>query len=202
MPPVRPDQTEPLDLNHLREPEGSGEKPGVLSMGRVLLRGLREAVETVVLSFVIALLVNTFVAQGTFVHGYSMEPNLSTDQRLMIEKVSYRVHAPRRGDIVVIDVDVSEVPLIKRVIGLPGEVIEIRDNRVHIDGELLEEPYLPDVVQLDHGPVSIPAGHVFVMGDNRGASNDSRIFGPVPTSRIIGRAWISYWPLGDAGLVE
>ena len=164
------------------------------SPSQTLWEILVEAFETIAPAFVIALLINFFLAQSTYVHGQSMEPNLHTDQRLIVEKVSYRLHPPWRGDIVVIDLDTSQVPLIKRVIGLPGERIEIRNNQVFIDGIMLQEDYLTDVVQRDYGPVEVSAGHVFVMGDNRGASNDSRRFGTVPLDRIVGRAWISYWP--------
>jgi len=148
------------------------------------------------------LLINLFFAQGTSVYGQSMEPNLHTDQRLIVEKVSYRLHPPRRGDIVIVDVKGYEIPLIKRVIGLPGETIEIRDNRVYIDGLPLQEGYLSDVRQRNYGPTEVASGHVFVMGDNRGASNDSRYFGPVPISQVLGRAWLSYWPLNEFHLVQ
>ena len=161
---------------------------------------LVKVVESVALAFVIALLINFFLAQSTYVHGQSMEPNLHTDQRLIVEKVSYKLRPPRRGEIVIINPDHTEIPLIKRVIGLPGETVEIRDNRVFVDGIALQEDYLVDVVQPNYGPSVVPAGHVFVMGDNRGASNDSRAFGAVPTDRIVARAWISYWPLEDVQL--
>jgi len=131
-----------------------------------------------------------------------MEPSLHSDQRLLVEKVSYRFHGPRRGDIVVVDVPSSRVPLIKRVIGLSGETIAIRDNRVLIDGVPLAESYLTNTRQGNYGPTEIPAGHVFVMGDNRGASNDSRSFGPVPVDRVVGRAWVSYWPVEEWGFVD
>jgi signal peptidase I len=153
-------------------------------------------------AFVIAVLINLFLAQGTYVHGQSMEPNLHTDQRLIIEKLSYRLHWPRRGDIVVIRLDEYEIPLIKRVVGLPGETVEIRDNRVYIDGRVLAEAYLTEVSQRNYGPVPVPLDHVFVLGDNRKTSSDSRAFGPVPCERILGRAWLSYWPLDEIGLFE
>ena len=85
---------------------------------------------------------------------------------------------------------------------MPGETLEIADNRVLIDGEVLSEPYLADVVQQDYGPIHIPKGHVFVMGDNRSFSRDSRIIGPVPIENITSRAWITVWPLEDAGLLR
>jgi signal peptidase I len=160
-----------------------------------MIRGLLgELVDSVLPAVVIAVLIQLFVAQGTFVHGQSMEPNLHTDQRLIVEKVSYRFRRPKRGEIVVVHVAGHEVPPIKRVIGLPGETIQIRDGCVWVDGRRLEEPYLRDMVQQDYGPYTVPPRHVFVMGDNRNVSGDSRIFGPVHVSDIWGRAWLSYWP--------
>jgi signal peptidase I len=131
-----------------------------------------------------------------------MEPNLHSDQRLIIEKVSYRLHGPRRGDIVVLRLEEYEIPLIKRVVGLPGETVEIRDSRVYINGALLAEGYLPAAAQRNYGPAVVPPDHVFVMGDNRNASNDSRSFGAVHMNQIVGRAWLSYWPLEDVRLFE
>ena len=163
---------------------------------------MRELVDTIAPAFVIALLINLFLAQGTYVVGQSMEPNLHTAQRLIVEKVSYKLHAPKRGDIVVIRVEGFDHPLIKRVIGLPGETVEIRDNRVSIDGELLQEPYLEDVRQSSYGPTYVEPAHVFAMGDNRLASNDSRYLGAFPLDKILGRAWLSYWPLEDLRLVQ
>jgi signal peptidase I len=177
------------------DPISTREKPGERPALHHTLVGLfLEVFETIAPAFVIALLINFFLAQSTYVYGHSMEPNLYTDQRLIVEKVSYKLHPPRRGDIVVIDIDTSDVPLIKRVIGLPGETVTIRDNRVFIGDVPLEEDYLEDVVQRDYGPTEVPAGHVFVMGDNRGASNDSRYFGAVSFDHVLGRAWFSYWP--------
>jgi signal peptidase I len=171
-------------------------------LSRALLHLLVDVVETILPAFVLALLINLFLAQGTYVHGQSMEPNLHPDQRLIVEKLSYRFHAPQRGDIVVVRVEDLEIPLIKRVIGLPGETVEIRDNHVFIDGRPLTEAYLANAVQQNYGPIRVPALHVFVMGDNRRASNDSRVFGPVHVDRIIGRAWLSYWPLREIRLFE
>ncbi len=158
--------------------------------------------ETLAPAFILALLVTHFVGQKTEVLGHSMEPNLHQDQQLVVDKVSYRFHAPVRGDIVIVGVPNYDLPLIKRVIGLPGERVEIRSGRVLIDGQPLDEPYLGDVTQRDFGPVEVPAGHVFVMGDNRGASHDSRSIGPVPQEWILGRAWVRVWPFDEFGLLE
>ena len=162
----------------------------------------RELVQTVLPAVMLALLLNHFVAQGTYVSGQSMEPNLHSEQRLIIEKVSYKLRQPQRGEIVVIDVPHSDIPLIKRVIGLAGESIEIRQSQLCVDGVPIEEPYVAAPYQRDFGPVIVPEEHIFVMGDNRNGSNDSRSFGPVPIDHIEGRAWVSYWPPEDIGLLK
>jgi len=133
-----------------------------------------------------------------------MEPNLHTNQRLVVEKLSYRFHGPQRFDVVVLKVpSQGDDLLIKRVIGLPGETVEIQDGRVYVNGEPLEEPFLVDDTRPGrHGRVVVPPLHVYVLGDNRNHSNDSRSFGPVPIDNVVGRAWISYWPIEDLGPIE
>ena len=167
------------------------------------IKWLREALETILPAILIAILINLFLAQPTRVHGQSMEPNLHTDQRLVVEKISYRLHGPRRGDIVVFSMpQQSEELLIKRVIGLPGEEVEIRDGTVFIDGTPLDEPYLSQETRGRYGPEVVPPLHIFVLGDNRSFSNDSRAFDAVPIEDILGRAWLSYWPFEDLGMVK
>ena len=173
------------------------------SFGRGLFSAVKEVLETIVPAIIIALLINLFLAQATRVYGQSMEPNLHTDQRLVIEKVSYRFRSPQRGDIVVLKIrENSEELLIKRVIGLPGETIEVKDGHVFIDGQMLEEPYLSQPTRGHYGPTTVPPAYVFVLGDNRGASNDSRSFGAIPMQNLVGHAWLSYWPVEDVGLVH
>jgi signal peptidase I len=168
-----------------------------------LLRALREVAETVIPAVVIALVINLFLAQATQVLGQSMEPNLHSTQRVVVEKVTYRFsHGPRRGDIVVIDLPDQAEMLIKRVVGLPGETIEVRGGKVYIDGEELSEHWAVNPGGGSYGRQTVPPLHIFVMGDNRGASNDSRSFGPVPIEHIVGRAWFSYWPPEYVGFVE
>jgi len=175
-------------------------KPSAL---RWLLQALREIAETLVPAVAIALLINIFLAQATQVLGQSMEPNLHSSQRVVIEKVTYRFfHGPRRGDVIVIQLPNQEDLLIKRVVGLPGETIEVRKGQVYIAGEQLDEPWTINPGGGNYGPRTIPPLHVFVLGDNRGASNDSRNFGPVPIKHIVGRAWFSYWPTEYVGFVE
>ena len=174
-----------------------------MSTGRKALRWLREVLETILPAVLIAFLINFFLAQATQVHGQSMEPTLHSHQRLVVEKVSYRFHGPRRGDVIVLKSprESSEL-LIKRVIGLPGEAVEIRQGRVYINGQEWDEPYLERSAGGDWGPIIVPPLHVFVLGDNRSFSNDSRAFGMVPIENIVGRAWVSYWPLDEVGAVR
>ncbi len=163
---------------------------------------MRELVASVLPALVIVLLVNVFVAQATRVDGQSMEPNLHDHQRLIIEKLSYHFCTPQRGDIVVLRTPQRQaVPLIKRVVGLPGESIEIHNGHVYINGVLLEEPYLTQTTWGTVPAQLVPEGYLFVLGDNRGSSNDSRMFGPVALENVIGRAWLRYWPLSEAGLL-
>jgi signal peptidase I len=174
------------------------------SMSRRLLQLLREVLETVLPAILIALLINVFIGQATRVEGQSMEPNLHTDQRLVVEKVSYRFHGPERYDIVVVKVpSQGDELLIKRVIGLPGETVEIRDGQVLINGDPLDEPFVDvETNPGRHGQVIVPPLHVYVLGDNRDHSNDSRSFGPVPIESVVGRAWLSYWPPENVGVVH
>lgn len=164
---------------------------------------VRELLETILPAVLLALVINLFLARATRVFGQSMEPNLHTDQRIVVEKLSYRFHLPRRGDIVVLKLPrASSELLIKRVIALPGETVEIRDGAVWVDGQPLDEPYLTQPTAGQMAPLVVPEGHVFVLGDNRGYSNDSRAFGPVPLANIVGHAWLSYWPPNAIGFVD
>ena len=163
---------------------------------------LRELLESVIPALVIVLVVNVFLAQATRVEGQSMEPNLHNNERLIIEKISYRFVEPKRGDVIVLRrPGRSTEPLIKRVVGLPGETVETRNGRVYINGKVLDEPYLNQQTWGDMPPRLVPEEHVFVLGDNRRASNDSRAFGTVAYDDIVGRAWLRYWPPHDAGLM-
>jgi signal peptidase I len=191
------------DPSHFSPEELPGED---VSPGRHILRVLREILETMIPAVIIALLINLLLAQATRVYGQSMEPNLHTDQRLVVEKISYNrwwpIGGPQRGDVVVLRIDPDSDLLIKRIIGLPGDQVEIRSGQVRINGELLDEPYISGPTYGEYGPVDVPPLHVFVLGDNRGFSNDSRAFGPLPLDSVIGRAWFSYWPPDQWGVVQ
>lgn len=177
--------------------------PAQRAFGRWVGRLVRDLLGTILPAVVIALLIHAFLAQATRVYGQSMEPNLHTNERLVIEKLSYRFHAPRRGDVVVLhDPAGSPELLIKRVIGLPGERVTIANGRVFVDGQPIEEPYLTQETQGGGRSWVVPPFTVFVMGDNRSASRDSRVFGPVPLDQIVGRAVFRYWPLSEIGFIR
>jgi len=153
-----------------------------------------------------AFLIKTFLLQAFYIPSPSMEPTLNVRDRILVNKLSYRLHDVNRGDIVVFERPPNETgtvrDLVKRVIGLPGETVEGRDGQVFVDGAALPEPYLPDgVTTATFGPEVIPSRHYWVMGDNRGNSSDSRVFKSIDKSRIIGRAFVRVWPLGDLGLL-
>jgi len=147
--------------------------------------------------------------QAFFIPSGSMEPTLKVNDRVLVNKLSYKLHPIHRGDIVVFKRPPSEASdptikdLIKRVIGLPGETIEERAGYVYINGVQLKEPYLPPDAQgvtTSLPPLKIPANQYFVMGDNRTNSKDSRFIGTIPRSLIVGRAFIRVWPLSKIRL--
>jgi signal peptidase I len=150
----------------------------------------------------LALVIIVFLYQPVKVEGTSMAPLLSDQERIFINKFVYRFEPIIRGDVVVFwyPLDKSK-SFIKRVVGLPGEMVEIRHGSVYINGQLIPEPYVPpqyaDVS--DYAPTKVPRGSYFVMGDHRISSNDSRVFGPVPSQFIYGRAVFAYWPVDHFG---
>lgn len=159
---------------------------------------LRELAQVLFPALLLALTIHLFLAQATIVYGRSMEPNLHERQRLIVDKFTYRFfHAPRRSDIVVIKLPDMEELLVKRIVGLPYETIAIENGIVYINGEALPEPfphgtYLQNIPPRPLGPLEY-----FVLGDNRGNSNDSRVFGPIMRDDIKGRVWFRYWPLTE-----
>ncbi len=167
----------------------------------------REIVETIILIAAIYALVNLATVRF-IVEGPSMQPNFHTGQVLVVSRVNYLLGNPKRGEIVVFnapDVPPDEPPYIKRVIGLPGDTVEIRDTKVYVDGVELYEPYINEPCSAGSCPNkswTLGPNEYFMMGDNRNHSRDSRAFGQVPRERIIGTALIRYWPPSDWGLVN
>jgi signal peptidase I len=150
----------------------------------------------------LALVIIVFLYQPVKVEGTSMAPLLSDQERIFINKFVYRFEPIQRGDVVVFwyPLDRSK-SFIKRVIGLPGESVEIRRGAVYVDDKIIPEPYVPPMYEdlSDFGPVRVPKDSYFVMGDHRISSNDSRVFGPVADRYIYGRAVFAYWPVDHFG---
>ena len=171
--------------------------------------GVRNVVEWVAIAggaLLIAFLIKTFLLQAFYIPSLSMDPTLKINDRVLVNKLSYDLHDVHRGDIVVFESPPNEgsstKDLIKRVVGLPGETVESRDGRIYIDGQVLDEPYLAAHVQTGAmDTVTVPADHYWVMDDNRGNSRDSRYFGAIPESLIIGRAFVRVWPVTALGLL-
>ncbi len=224
LPPEVPEPRIDVDVGHEIEPVQAERRGGAGA------RAVREILETLLLAVVIFVGVRLVVLNFR-VDGLSMYPNLEDREMLLVnrnvyfhfdvndilnllpgedrdgERIVYPFHPPERGDIVVFNPPVrSNKPYIKRVIGLPGETVSVQDGSVYIDGQRLSEPYIAGAVtscgaERQCDPVTVPEGEVFVLGDNRANSSDSRSFGPVDVDRIIGKAWLSYWPMDEIGLV-
>ena len=168
-------------------------------------RAFGEWALVVAVALFVAIVVRTFFLAHFVVEGSSMYSTLTTGDRVFVNKMSYRLHDPNRGDVVVLHeiTGTAERDLIKRVIALPGEEVESRACEIRIDGRLLVEPYLdPTVVTPgncggDFGPIVVPDGTVFVLGDNRAGSQDSRALGPILEDDIVGRAFVVFWPRAD-----
>jgi len=158
---------------------------------------LREWLETIIIALVVALLIRAFVVQVYLVEGESMEPTLHTSERLLVNKFIYRFRRPAPGEIVVLqDPAQPKRELIKRVIAVAGETVEVKKGVVYINGKPMKETYKNTMftVYPDVAPVTVPDGKIFVMGDNRGRSLDSRMIGSIPLKKVEGEAFFLFWP--------
>ena len=171
---------------------------------------LIEGLKTIGLSLFLAFGIRVGVAESFFIPTLSMAPTLQIDDRLMVDKVGYRFNLPERGDIIVFQpteqaLKECGLPLnfrdsfVKRLIGLPGEQIEIKDGWVYINGDPLTETYLAEKPQYQWGPMTVPPDSYLVLGDNRNSSCDSHVWGFIPRDYIIGRAFVRFWPVGRIG---
>ena len=140
--------------------------------------------------------------QSCLVVGPSMEPTVESSQRLLINKVEYVIHAPQRGDIIVFQPpDKAQPDYIKRVIGLPGDTVEVRSGHVYVNGKILDEPYIKAAPNYTFAVQKLAEDSYFVLGDNRNNSNDSHNGWTIPRESIVGKAWLRIWPPNDWGVI-
>ncbi len=188
----------------MSQPANLTQAPTTGSSSSSLRREVRTWARDLLLALGLAMVIIVFLYQPVKVEGTSMAPLLTDQERIFINKFVYRFEPIERGDVVVFwyPMDRSK-SFIKRVVGLSGETVEIRQGRVYVDGKRLEEPYVPPrfADTSNYGPIRVPPGEFFVMGDHRASSNDSRVFGTVPNRYIYGKAVFAYWPVDRFGSI-
>jgi len=173
-----------------------------------------EFVQSIVLALSVFVLLYLFVAQPNEVKGNSMLPNFTNGEYLLTDKISYRVGKPQRGDVVVFKAPPSEpcsadgCEYIKRVVGVPGDEVMVENGQVYLNGELLDQSFLPDDFYSEAGDYcqegvarTVPDGQYLCFGDNRSHSRDGRVFGPIDENAIVGKAFFKYWPIDSLGLI-
>lgn len=217
--PIDPDglDQQPITDQKGKTADSAAPAPAHLRRGRnERIRSTIEWIAVIVGALVVALVVKTFLVQAFYIPSASMEPTLTKGDRVLVNKLSYDLHDINRGDVIVFELPADQIgvdgikDLIKRVVGLPGDVIETRDGVVFINDEPIDEPYLAEGTvtgdpQNGQNPSierqTVPEGHVYVLGDNRSNSADSRYpyRGPIPINTVIGRAFVLVWPPGDIG---
>jgi signal peptidase I len=169
-----------------------------------------EWIKALAIAGILAFIIRSFLFAPFLVDGLSMMPTLENRERLIVNKFVYFLHTPQPGEIIVFHAD-AERDYIKRVIAVEGQTVSMRNDVLYIDGKAVDEPYLNEykedarrkgmLLTEDFGPVEVPKGHIFVMGDNRQNSTDSRIIGPVEIDRVVGRADLVMWPLNQIRLL-
>ncbi|MDQ3986852.1 MAG: signal peptidase I [Actinomycetota bacterium] len=221
-----------MKTEHQPSDSKSGNAKSEPQEGQVKRRSFwRELPVLLVLAFVVALLIKTYLLQAFFIPSASMEPTLTEGDRVLVEKISYRLGEPDPGDVIVFERDLPgftgteeteddsvfediadafrgllgfptgpKQDFIKRVVGVEGDLVEGRDGRVFVNGKPVEETYLPEELETTpFEPIRVGKDQLFVMGDNRGNSDDSRSFGPIPEEAVVGHAFVLVWPLSDLG---
>ena len=159
---------------------------------------VKEWVMTILTAVVLVIIIRAFILDSRIVPTPSMVPTIQCGDRLFVEKITHRFWGLERGEVIVfVPPKQSQLTddLIKRLIGLPGDIIEIKDGTLYINNEPQEEPYLAESIQYEYGPVKVPEGKIFVLGDNRNRSYDSHEWGFADLDSVKGKAWITYWPL-------
>ncbi len=181
-------------------------------MPRSTWREIGETVRALGIAVLVALFIRSFIVETFQVHGTSMEPNLWNGERLLVNKFVYRFSPPKIGQIIIFHPTVGVCPevglhpddFVKRVIALAGDTVYMSDGQVYVDGKLQSEPYLPAAYRDTYSmpPKTVPAGDVWVLGDHRLVSLDSRCYGPVPIRSIVGQVMLVWWPFSKAHVIQ
>lgn len=188
----------PLDANRYNvQGDTNLDTRGLLELSEKRTRLIRELIETIAFTLLLFLLIR-FAAQSFRVDGMSMEPGLHTNEYVLVNKVAYLFHEPQRGDVIVFHYPLDPTKdFIKRIIGIPGDTIQTTSDAVIVNGQTLHEPYISTPFNNNSNTLKLGPGEFFVMGDNRDNSFDSRDWGPLNRSYIIGKAVAVYWPLSN-----
>ena len=203
--PLESEQSSPQDSD-TSAPQQTASPP---SRWQRLWQDNRDNIRVLGVALVIAIVMRLWVAEPRFIPSNSMEPTLHIGDRLIVEKVSYYLHPPTPGDIVVFHPPPQLYPygygpnqaFIKRVVAVPGQTVTITGQQVYVDGVPRQEPYIQAPPAYEMAPITVPPGMLFVLGDNRNNSNDSHVWGVLPASNVIGRAYVRFWPLQQLNLL-
>lgn len=184
------------ETNNENIPTGTENKKHGMYLGEIL--------ESVAIAVILAVIIRFFLFQPFYIPSGSMEPTLKPGDRIIVNKLIYRYSQPERGDIMVFKYPRDPArDFIKRAVGLPEETVEIKDSKVYINDKKISQPFLEPGLQFgSFGPVEVPGGSYFMMGDNRNNSEDSRIWGTLPGENIVGKAMFIYWPISRIGLIK
>lgn len=191
---------------------GNNPTQGVRTMNEKQKKELREWIWAIAISLVVIHILRSFVFSTYVVNGLSMEPNFHDGDRMIVNKLIYHIREPKRGEVVILHAN-TKSDYVKRVIALPGDTIRVEGDNVYVNGEKIVEPYLEEAVRvaheagmpynrIDQEEITVPDGYVFVMGDNRSYSRDSRSMGPIPISEIVGRSDVVFFPFNSIRIVQ
>lgn len=202
-------KSKPEELSGSQSPEAA-QSPTELPLWRRLWASQRDNLRILAIALVVAIFLRIFVAEPRFIPSNSMEPTLHVGDRLLVDKVTTRLHPPHVGDIIVFAPPPQlreygyrgDQAFIKRVIATPGETVTVTDHLVYVDGQALTETYTLESPDYLMGSITVPPGGLFVMGDNRNDSNDSHVWGILPETNVIGIARFRFWPLSRLGSVS
>lgn len=166
------------------------------------MKSLFEWVVIIAIAFALSLVIRNFFIDTRIVPTGSMLPTIQLEDRLIVDRFFYKYGEIHRGDVIVFEAPeaiMKDEDLVKRVIGLPGETVQVTNGKVYINGQVLDEPYVTSAADYEFGPYTVPEGYFFMMGDNRPVSYDSHRWGALSGDKIIGRVWVRYWPMDRLG---